>query len=187
MLICLSVLFLTLHYASSRLEYSYCWEAVAMDRRRFRNRDRTQKLGGCKFTALDKSFFEAIMDVVAGEGSLISRFCGMSELILSSLSDLPLCIHLLVSPRCALIVLFLPRVSLQALAQELNFSAYLGLPVFMIPIKGPHNANLARLLLNHIHTGHHTSNVRHLDCISIAEKPDRLLSSSDNCCCPLSD
>lgn len=52
-------------------------------------------------------------------------------------------------------------VSLQALAQELNFSAYLGLPVFMIPLSGPRNANLARLLLNHIHTGHHTSNVRH--------------------------
>uniref|UniRef100_A0A8C5H436 Protein arginine N-methyltransferase 5 n=1 Tax=Gouania willdenowi TaxID=441366 RepID=A0A8C5H436_GOUWI len=45
-----------------------------------------------------------------------------------------------------------------ALAQELNFSAYLGLPVFMIPLKGSHNANLARVLLNHIHTGHHTSN-----------------------------
>lgn len=51
-------------------------------------------------------------------------------------------------------------VSVQALVQELNFSAYLGLPVFMIPLNGPNNANLARLLLNHIHTGHHTSNVR---------------------------
>lgn len=50
-------------------------------------------------------------------------------------------------------------VSTQALVQELNFSAYLGLPVFMMPIHGPHNANLARMLLNHIHTGHHTSNV----------------------------
>lgn len=30
----------------------------------------------------------------------------------------------------------------------------------MMPLNGPHNANLARLLLNHIHTGHHTSNVR---------------------------
>uniref|UniRef100_A0A4W6CT67 Protein arginine N-methyltransferase 5 n=1 Tax=Lates calcarifer TaxID=8187 RepID=A0A4W6CT67_LATCA len=50
----------------------------------------------------------------------------------------------------------------EALAQELNFSAYLGLPVFMIPLRGPNNANLARLLLNHIHTGHHTSNVRHI-------------------------
>uniref|UniRef100_A0A8C4HGT5 Protein arginine N-methyltransferase 5 n=1 Tax=Dicentrarchus labrax TaxID=13489 RepID=A0A8C4HGT5_DICLA len=39
------------------------------------------------------------------------------------------------------------RNSEAALAQELNFSAYLGLPVFMIPIKGPHNANLARLTL----------------------------------------
>lgn len=52
------------------------------------------------------------------------------------------------------------HVPLQALAQELNFSAYLGLPVFMIPLKGLSNANLARVLLNHIHTGHHTSNVR---------------------------
>nr|XP_020445365.1 protein arginine N-methyltransferase 5-like [Monopterus albus] len=51
------------------------------------------------------------------------------------------------------------RNSEAALTQELNFSAYLGLPVFMIPLKGPRNANLARLLLNHIHTGHHTSNV----------------------------
>ncbi|KAA8587487.1 hypothetical protein FQN60_016349 [Etheostoma spectabile] len=50
------------------------------------------------------------------------------------------------------------RNSEAALAQELNFSAYLGLPVFMIPLKGPHCANLARVLLNHIHTGHHTSN-----------------------------
>uniref|UniRef100_A0A672HP82 Protein arginine N-methyltransferase 5 n=2 Tax=Salarias fasciatus TaxID=181472 RepID=A0A672HP82_SALFA len=50
------------------------------------------------------------------------------------------------------------RNSEAALVQELNFSAYLGLPGFMIPLKGPHNANLARLLLNHIQTGHHTSN-----------------------------
>uniref|UniRef100_A0AAQ5Y024 Protein arginine N-methyltransferase 5 n=1 Tax=Amphiprion ocellaris TaxID=80972 RepID=A0AAQ5Y024_AMPOC len=39
------------------------------------------------------------------------------------------------------------RNSEAALAQELNFSAYLGLPVFMLPLKGPHNANLARLTL----------------------------------------
>ncbi|XP_068604761.1 protein arginine N-methyltransferase 5 isoform X1 [Brachionichthys hirsutus] len=51
----------------------------------------------------------------------------------------------------------LRRNSEAALAQELNFTAYLGLPVFMMPIKGPHNANLARLLLSHVHTGHHTS------------------------------
>ncbi|KAM9719249.1 protein arginine N-methyltransferase 5 [Menidia menidia] len=50
------------------------------------------------------------------------------------------------------------RNSEAALTQELNFSAYLGLPVLMIPLRGPHNANLARVLLNHIHTGHHTSN-----------------------------
>uniref|UniRef100_A0A671X409 Protein arginine N-methyltransferase 5 n=1 Tax=Sparus aurata TaxID=8175 RepID=A0A671X409_SPAAU len=43
-----------------------------------------------------------------------------------------------------------PHVSIMsrhALAQELNFSAYLGLPVFMIPLKGPCNANLARVTL----------------------------------------
>uniref|UniRef100_A0A8C9XLH0 Protein arginine N-methyltransferase 5 n=1 Tax=Sander lucioperca TaxID=283035 RepID=A0A8C9XLH0_SANLU len=39
------------------------------------------------------------------------------------------------------------RNSEAALAQELNFSAYLGLPVFMIPLKGPHCANLARVTL----------------------------------------
>uniref|UniRef100_A0A4W6CT68 Protein arginine N-methyltransferase 5 n=1 Tax=Lates calcarifer TaxID=8187 RepID=A0A4W6CT68_LATCA len=39
------------------------------------------------------------------------------------------------------------RNSEAALAQELNFSAYLGLPVFMIPLRGPNNANLARLTL----------------------------------------
>ncbi|KAM9789655.1 protein arginine N-methyltransferase 5 [Neosynchiropus ocellatus] len=50
------------------------------------------------------------------------------------------------------------RNSEAALAQELHFSAYLGVPVLMIPLKGPHNANLARLLLNHIQSGHHTSN-----------------------------
>uniref|UniRef100_A0A8C2GGX4 Protein arginine N-methyltransferase 5 n=1 Tax=Cyprinus carpio TaxID=7962 RepID=A0A8C2GGX4_CYPCA len=38
----------------------------------------------------------------------------------------------------------------------LNFCAYLGLPAFMIPLRGPHCANLARILLNHIHTGHHS-------------------------------
>ena len=47
----------------------------------------------------------------------------------------------------------------QALVQELNFAAYLGLPAFMIPLKGAHSANLARVLVNHIQTGHHTSNV----------------------------
>uniref|UniRef100_A0AAX7SEW0 Protein arginine N-methyltransferase 5 n=1 Tax=Astatotilapia calliptera TaxID=8154 RepID=A0AAX7SEW0_ASTCA len=39
------------------------------------------------------------------------------------------------------------RNSEAALAQELNFSAYLGLPVFMIPLKGLSNANLARVTL----------------------------------------
>ncbi|XP_010887417.1 protein arginine N-methyltransferase 5 isoform X1 [Esox lucius] len=48
------------------------------------------------------------------------------------------------------------RNSEAALVQELNFSAYLGLPAFMIPLKGPHCANMARVLLNHIQTGHHS-------------------------------
>uniref|UniRef100_A0A6Q2YSE6 Protein arginine N-methyltransferase 5 n=1 Tax=Esox lucius TaxID=8010 RepID=A0A6Q2YSE6_ESOLU len=38
------------------------------------------------------------------------------------------------------------RNSEAALVQELNFSAYLGLPAFMIPLKGPHCANMARVL-----------------------------------------
>ncbi|KAI4874778.1 hypothetical protein NFI96_031642, partial [Prochilodus magdalenae] len=49
------------------------------------------------------------------------------------------------------------RNSEAALVQELNFCAYLGLPAFMIPLRGPQCANLARVLLNHIHTGHHSS------------------------------
>uniref|UniRef100_A0A8C1B314 Protein arginine N-methyltransferase 5 n=1 Tax=Cyprinus carpio carpio TaxID=630221 RepID=A0A8C1B314_CYPCA len=48
------------------------------------------------------------------------------------------------------------RNSEAALVQELSFCAYLGLPAFMIPLRGPHCANLARILLNHIHTGHHS-------------------------------
>uniref|UniRef100_A0A8C9VFA8 Protein arginine N-methyltransferase 5 n=1 Tax=Scleropages formosus TaxID=113540 RepID=A0A8C9VFA8_SCLFO len=48
------------------------------------------------------------------------------------------------------------RNSESALVQELNFAAYLGLPAFMVSLKGPHCANLARVLLNHIHTGHHS-------------------------------
>ncbi|KAM9427168.1 protein arginine N-methyltransferase 5 isoform 1-T1 [Salvelinus alpinus] len=48
------------------------------------------------------------------------------------------------------------RNSEAALVQELNFSAYLGLPAFMVPLKGPHCANLARVLLYHIQTGHHS-------------------------------
>ncbi|XP_077414471.1 protein arginine N-methyltransferase 5 [Vanacampus margaritifer] len=50
------------------------------------------------------------------------------------------------------------RSSEAALAQELHFSAYLGLPVFMIPLNGPQKANLARVLLNHLLSGHHTTN-----------------------------
>ncbi|XP_077472223.1 protein arginine N-methyltransferase 5 [Stigmatopora argus] len=50
------------------------------------------------------------------------------------------------------------RSSEAALSQELHFSAYLGLPVFMIPLNGPDRANLARVVLNHIQSGHHTTN-----------------------------
>lgn len=56
--------------------------------------------------------------------------------------------------RSLLLMSFAPL--LQALVQELNFCAYLGLPAFMIPLRGPHCANLARILLNHINTGHHS-------------------------------
>ncbi|XP_060777858.1 protein arginine N-methyltransferase 5 isoform X2 [Neoarius graeffei] len=49
------------------------------------------------------------------------------------------------------------RNSEAALVQELNFCAYLGLPAFMIPLRGAQCANLARVLLNHLHTGHHSS------------------------------
>uniref|UniRef100_A0A673XJ20 Protein arginine N-methyltransferase 5 n=1 Tax=Salmo trutta TaxID=8032 RepID=A0A673XJ20_SALTR len=54
------------------------------------------------------------------------------------------------------ILMHMPQNSEAALVQELNFSAYLGLPAFMVPLKGPHCANLARVLLNHIQTGHHS-------------------------------
>ncbi|XP_073431544.1 protein arginine N-methyltransferase 5 [Dendrobates tinctorius] len=49
------------------------------------------------------------------------------------------------------------KTSEAALLQELNFSAYLGLPAFLIPISHEENSNLARLLINHIHTGHHST------------------------------
>ncbi|XP_044143821.1 protein arginine N-methyltransferase 5 [Bufo gargarizans] len=49
------------------------------------------------------------------------------------------------------------KTSEAALLQELNFSAYLGLPAFLIPLATEENSNLARLLLNHIHTGHHST------------------------------
>ncbi|KAG9486962.1 hypothetical protein GDO78_007037, partial [Eleutherodactylus coqui] len=49
------------------------------------------------------------------------------------------------------------KTSEAALLQELNFSAYLGLPAFLIPLTQKENSNLARLLLNHIHTGHHST------------------------------
>lgn len=124
---------ITIHSALSRLEYSYCREALAMDQCRFRNWDRTQKLRGRKFLIYDNFFG---IHFLWGHPGCCCWRCFSDLKIFSS-------------------------VSVQALAQELNFSAYLGLPVFMIPLKGPHNANLARLLLNHIHTGHHTSNVRH--------------------------
>lgn len=125
------------HDVWSRLEHSCCREALAMDPSRFRNRDRTQKLGGCKFLTVD---------------FIVCWWCFSDHNILRYEWNAFVWICIL--------VLLLTCVSLQALVQELNFSAYLGLPVFMIPLNGPHNANLARVLINHIHTGHHTSNVR---------------------------
>lgn len=153
------------HYALSRLEYSYCWQALSMDRRRFRNRDRAQELGGGRFLTLD-SFFDVHFlwghrGCCCWRGALwyqdfaawVNSSCPVSPIYPSESCLLVSCHHCSHHP--------VSCVSLQALAQELNFSAYLGLPVFMMPLKGAHNANLARLLLNHIHTGHHTSNVRH--------------------------
>lgn len=64
----------------------------------------------------------------------------------------------------------------------------------MIPLKGLSNANLARVLLNHIHTGHHTSNVRrstsginkHTKTVLRCQKSqDSGWKCSFNCCCPL--
>ncbi|XP_072269944.1 protein arginine N-methyltransferase 5 [Pyxicephalus adspersus] len=49
------------------------------------------------------------------------------------------------------------KTSEAALLQELNFSAYLGLPAFLIPLANEENCNLARLLTNHIHVGHHST------------------------------
>uniref|UniRef100_A0A4W3GDL8 PRMT5 TIM barrel domain-containing protein n=1 Tax=Callorhinchus milii TaxID=7868 RepID=A0A4W3GDL8_CALMI len=45
----------------------------------------------------------------------------------------------------------------QALIQELDFAAYLGVPAFLIPIRQHDNPNLARVLLNHLLTGHHST------------------------------
>ncbi|KAH0626190.1 hypothetical protein JD844_001023 [Phrynosoma platyrhinos] len=49
------------------------------------------------------------------------------------------------------------RNSEAAMLEELNFGAYLGLPAFLIPLTQADNPNLARVLCNHINTGHHTS------------------------------
>lgn len=141
------------HIVLCRLEYSDCREALTMDPSRFRNRDRTQKLRGCKsYTVLFVfCFFFRPLWLLLPQLKFDHRICECIYLI---------CLHICAPPPSSSITL-ITCVHLQALVQELNFSAYLGLPVFMIPINGPHNANLARLLLNHIHTGHHTSNVRH--------------------------
>ncbi|XP_078064949.1 protein arginine N-methyltransferase 5-like, partial [Mustelus asterias] len=45
----------------------------------------------------------------------------------------------------------------EALLQELNFAAYLGVPAFLIPVRQSNNSNLARMLLNHLLTGHHST------------------------------
>nr|XP_020665399.1 protein arginine N-methyltransferase 5 [Pogona vitticeps] len=49
------------------------------------------------------------------------------------------------------------RNSEMAVLEELNFGAYLGLPAFLLPLTQAENPNLARVLCNHINTGHHTS------------------------------
>uniref|UniRef100_A0A4W3GFI4 PRMT5 TIM barrel domain-containing protein n=1 Tax=Callorhinchus milii TaxID=7868 RepID=A0A4W3GFI4_CALMI len=49
------------------------------------------------------------------------------------------------------------RNSEAALIQELDFAAYLGVPAFLIPIRQHDNPNLARVLLNHLLTGHHST------------------------------
>ncbi|KAM6453502.1 protein arginine N-methyltransferase 5 [Liasis olivaceus] len=49
------------------------------------------------------------------------------------------------------------RNSEAAMLEELNFGAYLGLPAFLLPLTQADNPNLARVLCNHINTGHHTS------------------------------
>lgn len=85
----------------------------------------------------------------------------MLETVLSFISSHLSPFGFLLLPSLAIHVHELFWLCLQALAQELHFSAYLGLPVFMMSMNGPHKANLARVLLNHIQSGHHTTNVRH--------------------------
>ncbi|XP_071276318.1 protein arginine N-methyltransferase 5 isoform X1 [Agelaius tricolor] len=47
--------------------------------------------------------------------------------------------------------------SQKALQQELDFGAYLGLAAHLVPLRGPHNPNLARGLSAHLHSGHHAT------------------------------
>ncbi|XP_077029384.1 protein arginine N-methyltransferase 5, partial [Agelaius phoeniceus] len=49
--------------------------------------------------------------------------------------------------------------SRRALQQELDFGAYLGLAAHLVPLRGPHNPNLARGLSAHLHSGHHATQV----------------------------
>ncbi|XP_072885163.1 protein arginine N-methyltransferase 5-like [Hemitrygon akajei] len=49
------------------------------------------------------------------------------------------------------------RNSEEALLQELNFAAYLGVPAFLLPLRQMNNSNLARVLINHLLTGHHST------------------------------
>lgn len=154
-----------IHSIILRLEYSCCRKAFVMDRDRLRNRGGTQELRSRKFRVYltvcdrdDVSFLFCSWTKV-----LNHKIVDLSDLTQSLLSSPPSSFppsHLSSPPRCTSV---LPRYlvcnPLQALVQELNFSAYLGLPAFMIPLKGPHSANLARQLLNHIQTGHHSCNV----------------------------
>lgn len=49
------------------------------------------------------------------------------------------------------------RNSEAAMLQELDFGAYLGLPAFLLPLRGAHSPNLARVLSAHLHSGHHSA------------------------------
>ncbi|XP_068027417.1 protein arginine N-methyltransferase 5 [Melanerpes formicivorus] len=51
------------------------------------------------------------------------------------------------------------RNSEQALLQELDFGAYLGVPAVLLPLPQLHSPNLARLLLSHLQGAHHSTAV----------------------------
>uniref|UniRef100_A0A8V5GG38 Protein arginine N-methyltransferase 5 n=1 Tax=Melopsittacus undulatus TaxID=13146 RepID=A0A8V5GG38_MELUD len=51
------------------------------------------------------------------------------------------------------------RNSEEALRQELGFSAYLGLPAVLVPLRQRHSPNLARMLCTHLQAAHHSAMV----------------------------